>query len=85
MLMITTDQLAYLQICLKYLSDLFFVNDTVLRLNSCQNASAVSAKVTVCIHCLLAMFEKWKSAIDKEKSFGALLADLSKAFDRFSH
>ena len=36
-------------------------------------------------HCLLAMFEKWKSEVDKEKSFGALLTDLSKAFDCFSH
>ena len=32
-------------------------------------------------HCLLAMLEKWKSALDKGKSFGALLTDLSKAFD----
>ena len=32
-------------------------------------------------HCLLAMLEKWKSAVDKGKSFGALLTDLSKAFD----
>ena len=32
-------------------------------------------------HSLLAMLEKWKSAVDKGKSFGALLTDLSKAFD----
>ena len=31
------------------------------------------------------MLEKWKSAVDKRKSFGALLADLSKAFDCLSH
>ena len=31
-------------------------------------------------HCLLAMLEKWKSAVDKGKSFGALLTDLSKAY-----
>ena len=29
--------------------------------------------------CLLALIEKWKSALDKGKSFGALLTDLSKA------
>ena len=29
---------------------------------------------------LLAMLEKWKSAVDKEKSFGALLTDLPEAF-----
>ena len=27
-------------------------------------------------HCLLAMLEKGKSAVDKGKSFGALLTDL---------
>ena len=32
-------------------------------------------------HCLLAMFEKWKNVVDKGKVFGALLTDLSKAFD----
>ena len=31
--------------------------------------------------CLLASIEKWKSAVDKGKSFGTLLIDLSKAFD----
>ena len=36
-------------------------------------------------YCLLSMFEKWKSAVDKGKSFGALLTDLSKAFDCLSH
>ena len=32
--------------------------------------------------CLIALIEKWKSAVDKGKSFGALLTDLSKVFDR---
>ena len=31
------------------------------------------------------MLEKWKTAVDKGKSFGALLKDLSKAFDYLSH
>ena len=31
------------------------------------------------------MLEKWKSAVDKGKSFGALLTGLSKAFDCLSH
>ena len=34
---------------------------------------------------LLASVEKWKSAVDKDKSFGALLPDLSKAFDYLPH
>ena len=32
-------------------------------------------------HCLATMLEKWREAIDKGNCFGALLADLSKAFD----
>ena len=35
--------------------------------------------------CLLAMLEKWKSAVADTKVFGALLTDLSKAFDCLSH
>ena len=31
------------------------------------------------------MLEKWKSSVDKRSSFGALLTDLSKAFDCLSH
>ena len=36
-------------------------------------------------YCLLKMLEKWKSAVDKGKSFDALLTDLYKAFDCLSH
>ena len=36
-------------------------------------------------HCLVSMLEKWKSATDNKKSFGAFLTDLSKAFDCLSH
>ena len=36
-------------------------------------------------YCLLVMLEKWKNAVDKGKCFGALLTDLSKAFDYLSH
>ena len=31
------------------------------------------------------ILEKWKNAVDKGKCFGALLTDLSKAFDCLSH
>ena len=31
--------------------------------------------------CLLALTEKWKLSVDHGKAFGALLTDLSKAFD----
>ena len=36
-------------------------------------------------HCLLPMLEKWKRSIDNSKMFGALLPDLSKAFDCLDH
>ena len=34
---------------------------------------------------LLAMLEKWKSAVDKGNLFGAIITDLSKAFNCLSH
>ena len=36
-------------------------------------------------HCLLNLLEKWKNSVDKGKSFGALLTNLSKAFDYLDH
>ena len=36
-------------------------------------------------HCLLAMIEKWKKTVDNGNVFGALLTDLSKAFDCLPH
>ena len=36
-------------------------------------------------HCLKALLEKWNLSKDKGNSFGALLTDLSKAFDCLSH
>ena len=36
-------------------------------------------------HCLLLMLESWKEAVDKNKTFGALMTDLSKAFDCHCH
>ena len=35
--------------------------------------------------CLLALLEKWMRSIDRGKAFGALLTDLSKAFDCLNH
>ena len=36
-------------------------------------------------HCLLAILEKWKKAVDTKKVFDTLLTDLSKAFDCLPH
>ena len=35
--------------------------------------------------CLIALTEKWKIAVDNGNSFGALLTELSKAFDCLPH
>ena len=43
----------------------------------CRNFSAQN--------CLLAMFQKWKSSVDKGKAFRELLTDHSKEFDCLSH
>ena len=42
-------------------------------------------KVYSAQNCLSSMLEKWKSAIDNTKMFGALLTDISKAFDCLSY
>ena len=36
-------------------------------------------------HCLLLMIDQWKKAVANNKAFGALLTDLSKAFDCICH
>ena len=36
-------------------------------------------------HCLISLIEKWKKSIDNGGPFGALITDLSKAFDCLSH
>ena len=36
-------------------------------------------------HCFFAVIGKWQNSMDQGKLFGALLTDLSKAFDCLSH
>ena len=36
-------------------------------------------------HCLSNLLEKWRNSVDKSKSSGALLTDLSKIFDCLYH
>ena len=36
-------------------------------------------------HCLITLIEKWKKSVDNGGAFGALLTDLSKAFDFLPH
>ena len=42
-------------------------------------------KGTSAQHCLIVMLEKWKKSVDMKGCSGALLTDLSKAFDCLSH
>ena len=35
--------------------------------------------------CLLKLLKKWKSSVDKSRVFGALLTNLSKAFECLDH
>ena len=52
---------------------------------SSQNKSLVFVKATAHSIAFYPCLKKWKSAVDKGKYFGALLTDLSKAFDCISH
>ena len=36
-------------------------------------------------HCLIALIETWNKSVDSGGTFGALMTDLSKAFDCLSH
>ena len=37
------------------------------------------------VNCLLPMIEKWRESLDHRSAYGALLTDLSKAFDCLPH
>ena len=64
------------RVMFKQMSELF---EPILSKYQCGFRKGFSAQ-----HCLLAMLEKWKSAADNKKTFGALLTDLSKVFDCLS-
>ena len=54
--------------------------DSLLATNQCGFRKGFSSQ-----YCLLVMLEKFKEAIDRGNQFGALLTDLSKAFDCIDH
>ena len=72
------------QTYLKYLSVLYFnklaASLILLSKFQCGFRKGYSSR-----HCLLSILEKWKGDVYKGESFGALLTDLSKAFDWLSH
>ena len=69
---------SYERIMLKQMSEYF--ENSFFSKYQCGFTKAFSAQ-----HCLVSVLEKWKSATDTKKSFGAFLSDLSKAFDCLSH
>ena len=54
--------------------------DSLLATNQCGFRKGFSSQ-----YCLLVILEKFKEAIDRGNQFGALLIDLSKAFDCIDH
>ena len=55
-------------------------------INKCLiTAETFSLNSSVSFAKVLVMKEKWKNSVDKGKTFGALLTDLSKAFDCLPH
>ena len=76
-------QLLYYQIFQKYMRDLF--SSKCLNIKpffskiQCNFTKGFSAQQR-----LLSMLQKWKSALDNQKNLGALLTNLSKAFDCLS-
>ena len=54
--------------------------ETILSPSQCGFRKGFSAQ-----HCLISLIEKWKKSIDNGGAFGALMTDLSKAFDCLSH
>ena len=61
-------------------NQLYKYNNNMLFPSQCDLRKGYSAQ-----HCLLVMIERFKEAIDRGYEFGALLTDLSKAFDCINH
>ena len=61
-------------------NQLYNTFDDILSMSQCGFRKGFSAQ-----HCLIVMLEKFKESIDKNGSWGALLTDLSKAFDCLLH
>ena len=67
----------YERLLFKQISEYF---EPILSKFQCGFRKAYSAQ-----HCLLPMLEKWNSAVDNKRNFGALLTDLPKTFDFLPH
>ena len=79
------DPLVFYQTCIKFLKNSSTTSfrcfyDKVLSKYQCGFRKGFSAQ-----HCLMKLLEQWKKSTDQRLVFGALLTDLSKAFDCLSH
>ena len=82
---IILDQLVFCQFCVNYLKDWLANNfqsffGSTLSKFQCGFRKGYGAQ-----NCILVMLETWKEVTDNNKIFGALLTDLSKAFNCLSH
>ena len=69
----------------KYLKSLFGDNFQITLIIFFRIFNLVFKKTYSPQHCLILMIDTWKKAVDNNKVLGALLADLSKAFDCICH
>ena len=84
--LVTTERRNYLVSEPNYHTKTFFTEHLLTNKNRPCNFQLIKKlKDFSAQHCLVSMLEKWKSATDNKKLFGALLTDLSKAFDCLSH
>ena len=60
--------------------ELFDYFDVIFSRNQCGFRKGFSV-----VNCLLPMIEKWRESLDQGGAYGALLTDLSKAFDCLPH
>ena len=79
-----SNTIAYYPIFPKFTKDYLWSNsalfDSLLSKYQCGFCRVYHAQ-----HCLVSLIEKWKKSVDNGGAFGALLTDLSKAFDCLPH
>ena len=81
---LTTGQLVYFQINLKFMKDLCMILWVITLMMFYQNFSAVSEEVLV-LKTVYYMIETIRKTRDSHGVFAAIMTDLSKAFDCISH
>ena len=81
----TMGQLVYCLICRKFLKDVFITEQLNLLTKYFLNTNCGFRKGHSTQHYLIVLLDKWKQTVDQGHVFGALLTNLSKAFDCLPH